>query len=76
MAESGNSFLNWLGRQIGHVARAVKTDVQKKQVVHRETRVQEAPVADQPGVVLRRTTIDEVIVKEDKETRFEANSHG
>lgn len=65
----GDGFLGWLGRQIGHVKRAVKTDVTKKadaatpQVVHRETNVQEAAIPDKPGVLLRRTVIDEVIVE-------------
>ncbi len=64
----GDGFLGWLGRQIGHVRNAVKADVQKTQeVVHREARVEEAEHPDQPGLVLRRTVIDEVIVEKKKE---------
>ena len=64
----GDGFLGWLGRQIGHVRHAVKTDVQKPQeIVHRQERVEEAKHPDQPGLVLRRTVIDEVIVEKKKE---------
>jgi hypothetical protein len=64
----GDGFLGWLGRQIGHVRNAVKADVQKKQeIVHREDHVEEAKLPDQPGLVLRRTVIDEVIVEKKKE---------
>ena len=54
-------FLGWLGRQVGFVKKAMKADV-TKQVVHRERRVEEAKVPEQPNVTLRRTVIDEVIV--------------
>jgi hypothetical protein len=60
---SQNSFFGWLGRQIGHVKKAVKTDVSKEpKVIYRKDNVEEKAVPDQPGVKLRRTTIDEVIV--------------
>ncbi len=79
MAKPGNkkpandSLLGWLGRQIGHVKRAVKTDVAKPpppkpkpkakpKVVYRDNKVEEAEHPTQPGVKLRRTVIDEVIV--------------
>lgn len=61
----GDGFLGWLGRQIGHVRKAVKTDV-TKQTIHRETKVQEANLPDKPNVTLRRTVIDEVIVDKTK----------
>lgn len=67
-----NSVLGWLGRQIGHVKKAVKTDVTrppakpKPKVVYRDNKVEEAEVPDQPGVKLRRTVIDEVIVDPNK----------
>ena len=63
MAESkpGKGVWGWLGRQIGHVKKAVKADVTKK-TVHREQRVEEATLPDRPDVTLRRTVIDEVIV--------------
>ena len=65
----------WLGRQVGHVKKAVKSDVTKKpapppapkapakpKVVYRDDKVEEADHPTQPGVKLRRTVIDEVIV--------------
>jgi hypothetical protein len=62
---SKDSFFGWLGRQIGHVKTAVKTDVSKPapKVVYRNNKVEEKPMPNQPGVKLRRTTIDEVIVE-------------
>lgn len=66
-----NSVFGWLGRQIGHVKKAVKTDVKAKpakppkarpKVVYRDNTVQEAAHPTEPGVKLRRTVIDEVIV--------------
>ena len=60
----GNGFFGWLGRQIGHVKKAVKTDVTpKEQVVHREAHVEEAKLPERPDVTFRRTVIDEVIVQ-------------
>ena len=57
----GRGFLGWLGRQVGYVKRAVKSDV-TRETVFRERRVEEAPLPQDPKVRLRRTTIDEVIV--------------
>lgn len=85
----GDSFWNWLGRQVGHVKKAVKTDVAKPraplpadgakpkataepstpaapQVIYRDESAEEVELPDQPGVKLRRTVIDEVIVEEQK----------
>ena len=69
------SVFGWLGRQIGHVKRAVKADVTKPappppkpqpkpKVVYRDNKVEEAEHPTQPGVKLRRTVIDEVIVND------------
>jgi len=79
--------LGWLGRQLGHVKKAVQADVTKlpptapktkpkpaakakpaakPTVVYRDNKVEEAELPDQPGVKLRRTIIDEVIVDPDK----------
>jgi len=81
--------LGWLGRQLGHVKKAVGTDVTKlpptppkakpkpkpapqakpaakPTVVFRDNKVEEAELPNQPGVKLRRTIIDEVIVDPDK----------
>ena len=92
----GDSFWNWLGRQVGHVKKAVKTDVTKPavapqlqaeaakpqatagpaaepgpipgspQVIYRDEKAEEVDMPDQPGVKLRRTIIDEVIVDDKK----------
>ena len=93
-----DSFWNWLGRQVGHVKKAVATDVTKPaappqlqnggaakpqaaeqpatephpapdapQVVYRDAKAEEVELPDQPGVRLRRTIIDEVIVEEKKD---------
>jgi hypothetical protein len=64
----GKGFLGWLGRQIGHVKKAVKTDVVREpKVVYRDGKVEEAAHPSEPGVKLRRTTIDEVIVDPNKQ---------
>jgi hypothetical protein len=85
----GDGLWGWLGRQVGHVKKAVKTDVTKgkgtnvaevqgagegarsqaaeeKSVVYREEKAEEVELPDRPGVVLRRTVIDEVIVDPEK----------
>jgi hypothetical protein len=62
----GSGLLGWLGRQIGYVRKAVKADVTARpppKVVYRADKIEEAPHPAQPDVTLRRTTIDEVIVK-------------
>lgn len=95
MAEEkpGEGLWGWLGRQVGHVKKAVKTDVTQgaaqpqqpapptepprqeqvppvppeeppKQVIYREEKAEEVELPDRPGVKLRRTIIDEVIVEE------------
>ena len=79
-----DSLLGWLGRQIGHVKKAVKTDVTKPRpapapkaaaaapkpakpkVIYRDNKVEEVEHPTQPGVKLRRTVIDEVIVDPNK----------
>jgi hypothetical protein len=73
MAESANKpgkgFLGWLGRQVGYVKQAAKTDVTapppaQPQTLYREARVEEKDHPQDPNVKLRRTVIDEVIVNE------------
>jgi len=72
MSKKPDSFFGWLGRQVGFVSKAVKTDVTKKQeqqqpvprepeVVYRSDTVEEVPHPADPKLVLRRTTTDEVI---------------
>ena len=61
----GKGWLGWLGRQIGHVKKAVQTDpaaAPEPKVVYRQNRIEEREHPEQQGVKLRRTTIDEVIV--------------
>ena len=87
----------WLGRQVGHVKKAVQTDVAKttrskprtsadnkpsmkkpstpppaaapqgasasEKVIYRQDKIEEAELPHQPGVILRRTIIDEVVVE-------------
>ena len=81
----GNGFFGWLGRQVGHVKKAVKTDVTKPapkpspaapggvvgepKVIYRTDAVEEAPHPADPNLKLRRTTIDEVIVEGKHEAR-------
>jgi hypothetical protein len=60
--KKGKGFFGWLGRQVGYVKKAMKTDVTKK-TVYRQERVDEQPLPEDPNIVLRRTTTDEVIVK-------------
>jgi len=63
MARKPNSFMNWLGRQVGHVKGAVKTPVPTPpKVVYRKETVQEAALPQRPQEILRRTTIDEVVI--------------
>jgi hypothetical protein len=91
-----DSLWNWLGRQIGHVKKAVTTDVTKpaalpqppqqqapppppeqSKVIYRDEKAEEVDLPDRPGVKLRRTVIDEVIVDEEKsEVRSEKREEG
>src|SRR5882724_3870439 len=60
----GKGLFGWLGRQFGHIKKAVQTDPAKPgpKVVYRENRTEEQQFPDQPGMKFRRTVIDEVIV--------------
>ena len=62
-APRGKGIFGWLGRQVGHIKKAIQTDVSPEKVAYRNHKVEEAAHPDQPNVKLRRTTIDEVIVK-------------
>ncbi len=81
MSKKPDSFLGWLGRQVGFVSKAMKTDVTTKpppadpNVVYRTDNVEEAPHPAQPHMTLRRTTIDEVIERKDK-PRMNADERG
>ena len=60
----GKGLFGWLGRQVGHIKKAMQTDVATpEKVAYRNQKVEEAEHPEQPGVKLRRTTIDEVIVQ-------------
>lgn len=64
----GNGLLGWLGRQVGCVAKAVKADVAAAKPVYRRASVQEHPHPADPKLVLRRTTIDEVLRDEGQQS--------
>lgn len=66
-SKPGKGFLGWLGRQVGYVTKALKTDVTTARTVYREKTVQEQSPPDLPNLTLRRTTIDEVIVRRNDE---------
>ena len=63
----GSGFLGWLGRQVGHIAKAVKADVippsasPDSKIVYRDCTIEEMVSPVDPNVKLRRTVIDEVI---------------
>jgi len=61
-APRGKGIFGWLGRQVGHIKKAIRTDVSPEKVAYRNHKVEEAEHPQQPNVKLRRTTIDEVIV--------------
>jgi hypothetical protein len=65
MTKKPNSFFGWLGRQIGHVTGAVKTDV--PQVVYKKTTVHEAAVPNRPEEKIRRTIVDEIVRQKPQE---------
>jgi len=58
----GAGLFGWLGRQIGYVKKAVKSDPAGAKKVYRNESVEEQVLPSDPKVKLRRTTIDEVIV--------------
>ena len=63
-SNKGNGFFGWLGRQVGFVKKAVRTDVTKTpKVVYRDRTTEEAPHPGDPNVTLRRTIIDEAVQK-------------
>jgi hypothetical protein len=58
----GKGLLGWLGRQVGHVRKAITTDVGAPETIYRDKKVEEQPLPQDPNVKLRRTVIDEVVV--------------
>ena len=92
----GKGLFGWLGRQVGHVKKAVLAEPKAltkppqspgasrpatgaapkasstqsdPRVLYREGRVEEADHPTQPGVKLRRTVIDEVIVEKEPDAK-------
>ena len=73
----GEGFLGWLGRQVGYVSRAVRHRVpgpgsgsqssDPPATIYHQRKVVEHPMPGRPEVVLRRTVIDEAVVKKDPE---------
>jgi len=77
----GKGLFGWLGRQVGYVsgadkAKPVAAPAAKPAenspakpaapvIVYRDDKVEEVPHPTQPGVTLRRTIIDEVVVEDD-----------
>jgi hypothetical protein len=59
---SAKGLLHWLGRQVGYVTKALRTNVADK-TVYRDARTEEKTLPSDPNVKLRRTVIDEVVVK-------------
>lgn len=59
----GKGFLGWLGRQVGYVKKAITTDVSPRLYEQRKT--EQLPHPENPDLILRRTTIDEVIKKKE-----------
>ena len=65
--EKGNGFLGWLGRQVGYVKKAVKTEVPEPPTKLYENKiVEESPHPENPNITLRRTVIDEAIQERPK----------
>jgi len=65
----GRGIFGWLGRQFGYVSKAVAHDPAGPRTVYRVSSVEEKPLPEDPNVRLRRTTIDEVIVKKGNDER-------
>jgi hypothetical protein len=64
MAErKGKGIFGWLGRQVGYVKKAVKTDVSPAKKVYENKTIEELPHPNDPSIKLRRTVIDEAIEK-------------
>lgn len=62
--QPGKGLFGWLGRQIGHVSKAISADVTASPApkpIYREQRTEEVPHPTDPNVVLRRTVIDEAV---------------
>jgi hypothetical protein len=65
----GAGLLGWLGRQIGYVKKAIKTNPAGPKKIYRNESTEEQALPSDPNVKLRRTTIDEVIVEPPSDSR-------
>ena len=61
-AKPGKGLFGWLGRQVGHVKKAVQTDPAAPKTLYRNEKVEEVPHPENPNIKLRRTTIDEAVI--------------
>jgi len=61
----GKGLFGWLGRQIGYVSKAVKTDTKQSKKLYENHTIQEQLHPADPNLKFRRTTIDEVIKESD-----------
>jgi hypothetical protein len=65
--QKGKGIFGWLGRQVGYVTKAVKTEVpEPPKKLYTNRTVEEVPHPDDPNVKLRRTIIDEAIEEKKK----------
>jgi len=62
----GKGFMGWLGRQVGYVRSALRKDPAGT-TVYRNKDVQEMRPTNEANVTLRRTTVEEIIVKPPEE---------
>ncbi|HEX3357206.1 MAG TPA: hypothetical protein VHS31_09560 [Tepidisphaeraceae bacterium] len=64
--QKGKGILGWLGRQVGYVKKAVKTEVPAPPTkVYQNKTVEEVTHPENPNIKLRRTVIDEAIEEKD-----------
>jgi hypothetical protein len=61
----GKGLFGWLGRQVGHIRKAVRGNVGHKKIYENRT-IEEAALPQNPNVKLRRTTIDQIVVETPK----------
>jgi len=60
--QPGKGLFGWLGRQVGHVKKAVQTDPAAPKTLYRNEKIEEVPHPENPNIKLRRTTIDEAVI--------------
>lgn len=70
----GAGLFGWIGRQIGYVKHAIKSDPAAKRIYRNEL-VEEQKLPHDQNITLRRTTVDEVIVKKNVDAADEGDSN-